>query len=143
MTLILWIFVFTVIAFFAHEYCYGYIQQRQQDYYEGHNRTKHSRDEHMKIHQVLLHSVVTFKILGAVSVVAITESIDKNCNHSKNKYPQNHLSTLILTTKHCARELSDHNNRKVLSHQVLVSKQTIKQNGKAPLKITVKTIKLP
>ena len=42
-----------------------------------------SRDEHMKSHQVLFYSVVPFIIIAAVSVVAITVSIDKISNHSK------------------------------------------------------------
>ena len=42
-----------------------------------------SRDERMKIHQVLFCSVVPFMIVAAVSVVAITVSIDKNNNQSK------------------------------------------------------------
>ena len=42
-----------------------------------------SLDERMKIHQVLFCSVVPFIIVAAVSVVAITVSIDKSSNHSK------------------------------------------------------------
>ena len=42
-----------------------------------------SRDEHMKSHQVLFCSVVPFIIIAAVSVVAVTVSIDKISNHSK------------------------------------------------------------
>ena len=42
-----------------------------------------SQDEHMKSHQVLFCSVVPFIIIAAVSVVAITVSIDKISNHSK------------------------------------------------------------
>ena len=42
-----------------------------------------SRDEHMKSHQVLFCSVVPFIIIAAVSVAAITVSIDKISNHSK------------------------------------------------------------
>ena len=41
-----------------------------------------SRDEYMKS-QVLFCSVVPFIIIAAVSVVAITVSIDKISNHSK------------------------------------------------------------
>ena len=42
-----------------------------------------SRDERMKIHHVLFCSVVPFIIVAAVSVVAITVSIDKNSNQGK------------------------------------------------------------
>ena len=42
-----------------------------------------SRDEHMKSHQVLFCSVVPFRIIAAVSVVAITVSIYKISNHIK------------------------------------------------------------
>ena len=40
-----------------------------------------SRDERMKIHQVLFCSVVPLLSVAAVSVVAITLSIDRNSNH--------------------------------------------------------------
>ena len=61
-----------------------------------------SQDERINTHQVLFCSVVPFLSVAAVSVVAITVSIDKNSNHSKNKYPQYRVNPLILTTKQCA-----------------------------------------
>ena len=42
-----------------------------------------SRDERIKTHQVLFCSVVPFVSVTAVSVVAITVSIDKISNHTK------------------------------------------------------------
>ena len=42
-----------------------------------------SQDERIKTHQVLFCSAVSSLLVAAVSVVAITVSIDKNSNQSK------------------------------------------------------------
>ena len=54
-----------------------------------------SLDERVKIHQVLFCSVMPFIIVVAVSVVAITVSIDKNSNQSKTNIHStvSHIST--------------------------------------------------